>query len=174
MELPLEVRSMIYGHVLGGMDLQIGERRALRRHSTIHRYNRFTLANFTVNNFSLLRTSVQLRREALPTFTTPSFTITSTQALEGFLGYRTDYPGVEADKIDDQILAMLQKAVKIEIHIEKRHGGWDVPIGTVGWLGTTLEHPENIMLVDKTSKEKLPGHLFDDAVARWKRFALTL
>jgi hypothetical protein len=174
MKLPLEVRSMIYGHVVGDMDLEIGERRALRRHSITSRYNRFTLADFTVNNFSLLKTSVQLRREALPTFTTPTFTITSTQALEGFLGYRTDYPGVDADKIDEQILAMLQKAVKVEIQIEKRHDGWDVPMGTVGWLGTTLEHPESIMLVDKTSKEKLSSHLFDDAVARWKRFALTL
>jgi hypothetical protein len=174
MDLPLEVRSMVYGYVLGGMNLEIGERRALRHRSTINRFNRFTLTNFTVDNFALLRTSTQIRREARPAFSSPTFTITSTKALEGFLGYRTVYPGIEADKIDEQILDLLQKAVKIEIQIEKRHGGWDVPMGTVGWLGTTLEHPENIMLVDKASKDKLPGYQFDDAVARWKRFALTL
>jgi hypothetical protein len=161
---------MIYGHVLGAINLEIGERRALRRQSTINRYNRFTLTNFTIDDFA----SIQVRREAQSIFSGPTFTITSTKALEGFLSYRPDYPGIGADKIDDQILAMLQKAIKIEIQIEKRHGGWDVPMGTVGWLGTTLIHPESIMLVDKASKEKLPGHLFANAVAHWKRFALTL
>jgi hypothetical protein len=174
MELPLEVRSMIYGHVLGAINLEIGERRALRRQSTISRYNRFTLTNFTIDDFALLSTSIQVRREAQSIFSGPTFTITSTKALEGFLGYRPDYPGIGADKIDDQILAMLQKAIKIEIQIEKRHGGWDVPMGTVGWLGTTLEHPGSIVLVDKGSKEKLPGHPFDNAVAHWKTFAQTL
>jgi hypothetical protein len=167
----LEVRSMIYGHVLGAINLEIGECRALRRQSTI---NRFTLTNFTIDDFALLSTSIQVRREAQSIFSGPTFTITSTKALEGFLGYRPDYPGIGADKLDDQILAMLQKAIKSEIQIEKRHGGWDVPMGTVGWLGTTLEHPGSIVLVDKGSKEKFPGHLFDNAVAHWKRFALTL
>jgi hypothetical protein len=78
-----------------------GERRKLRRQSTINRYNRFTLANFTINDFSLLRTFIQIRREAQSTSSAPSFTITSIKALESFLGYRTDYPGIEEDKIDD-------------------------------------------------------------------------
>jgi hypothetical protein len=60
MDLPLEVRSMVYGYVLGGMNLEIGERRALRHRSTINRFNRFTLTNFTVDNFALLRTSTQI------------------------------------------------------------------------------------------------------------------
>jgi hypothetical protein len=54
----------------------MAERREFRRQSIINRYNVFTLAIFTIHDFSLLRPSIQVRREAQPTFSAPSFTIT--------------------------------------------------------------------------------------------------
>ena len=167
---------MIYRFALAAPELEIGERRALRRDSVANRYNRFTLVNFTIHHFSLLRLSKQIRAEVHESgaMTELSFKVTSTVALEGFLGYRIDYPGEEEDKIDDQVLLTLQKAKSIEIHLKKGFNHWSAPMGTVGWLGTTLENPTKIKLVDSAGKEKVPDEVFNDAVARWKRFAETL
>jgi hypothetical protein len=49
MELPMEVRSMIYGHVLGGMDLEIGERRALQQIHHCKLYRQQFLASENVS-----------------------------------------------------------------------------------------------------------------------------
>ena len=109
LDLPLEVRRMIYRHALASPELEIGPRRALRYESTLLRYNRFALVNFTVNHFALFATSKQIRSEVQESgaMSELSFKITSTVALEGFLGYRSGYPGEAEDKIDDQILFML-------------------------------------------------------------------
>jgi hypothetical protein len=53
---------MIYRYVFGS-DLVIGYRRVLRRESIANRYNRFALKNFTINHFSLLGVSTQIRKE---------------------------------------------------------------------------------------------------------------
>lgn len=103
-----------------------------------------------------------------------SFQLTSTVALEGFLGYRLGYPGEAEDKIDDQILFMLQQAKSIEIHVKKFYSHWLPPIRTVGWLGATLEDSTTIKLVDSAGKEEVPDEVFHDAVTRWNRFAETL
>jgi hypothetical protein len=50
----------------------MAERREFRRQSTINRYNVFTLAIFTIHDFSLLRPSIQVRREVQPTISAPS------------------------------------------------------------------------------------------------------
>jgi len=177
LDLPLEVRRMIYRHALASPELEIGPRRALRYESTLLRYNRFALVNFTVNHFALFATSKQIRSEVQESgaMSELSFKITSTVALEGFLGYRSGYPGEAEDKIDDQILFMLQKAKSIEIHVVKKFNiYWDAPIRTVGWLGAALENPTVIKLIDSAGKEEVPDEVFRDAVARWNRFAQTL
>lgn len=167
---------MIYRHALASPELEIGPRRALRHKSTFLRYNRFVLVNFTVNHFALFAISKQIRTEVQESgaMSELSFKITSTVALEGFLGYRSGYPGEAEDKIDDQILFMLQQAKSIEIHLEKFYSHWLPPIRTVGWLGATLEDPTTIKLVDTAGKEEVPDEVFDDAVARWNRIAQRL
>ena len=173
-KLPPEVRTMIYRYVFG-IDLIIGDRRVLRRESIANRYNRFSLNNFTINHFSLLRISTQIRKEVQAyALNELSFTITSTNALEGFLGYRVDYPGVERDKINDQVLLLLQTAKKITVYIKKSFGSWDAPMGTVGWLGATLKDPSKIKLVSRVDQDELPADVLHDVVSRWKRFAETL
>jgi hypothetical protein len=167
---------MIYRYTLVATHFEIAERRVLRRETISTRYNRYTLANSTHNHFALLATCAQIRDEIQHSGVLDelSFEITSTKALEGSLGYRLGFPGMEQDKIDDQILALLQRAKGVEIHIEERIGRRDVPVFTVGWLGATLEVPQKIKLVDSSSNEDLPGRFLDDAVVRWKRFAQTL
>ncbi|KAH0285147.1 hypothetical protein M436DRAFT_86036 [Aureobasidium namibiae CBS 147.97] len=176
LELPLEVRRMIYRHALASPELGIGQRRALRYDSTLLRYNRFALVDFTVNHFSLFATSKQIRSEIQESgaMSELSFKITSTIALEGFLGYRSGYPGEARDKIDDRILFMLQKAKSIKICIENRRNDWDAPMRTVGWLGATLEDPTTVKLIDSAGKEEIPNGVFQDAVTRWQAFAQTL
>ena len=99
--LPLEVRCQIYRYAMGAVEFEIGDRRALRRESITKRYHRFALSNFTINYFSLLRSSTQIRQEVQThALKELSFTIMSINALEGFLGYRLDYPGVKRNEID--------------------------------------------------------------------------
>ena len=176
LDLPLEVRRMIYRHALASPELEIGPRRALRHQSNLLRYNRFALVNFTVNHFALFAISKQIRSEVQESgaISELSFKITSTVALEGFLGYRLGYPGEAEDKIDDQILFMLQQAKSIEIHLKKFYTHWLPPIRTIGWLGATLEDPTTIKLVDTAGKEEVPDEVFPDAVARWQRIAQRL
>lgn len=113
--LPLEGRCQIYRYAMGAIELEIGDRRALRRESIANRYNRFAHKNFTIHHFSLLRTSSQIRKEVQAyALNKLSFRVT--------LGYRLDYPGEERDKIDDQILLMLQTAKKITIYVNKSSG----------------------------------------------------
>jgi len=167
---------MIYRHALASPELEIGPRRALRHQSNLLRYNRFALVNFTVNHFALFAISKQIRSEVQESgaISELSFKITSTVALEGFLGYRLGYPGEAEDKIDDQILFMLQQAKSIEIHLKKFYTHWLPPIRTIGWLGATLEDPTTIKLVDTAGKEEVPDEVFPDAVARWQRIAQRL
>lgn len=176
LRLPLEVRRMIYHYALATPELEIGERRSLRPESIALRYNRFTLVNFNVNHFALFAICKQIRAEIQESGAMGelSFKITSDIALEGFLGIREDYPGEEQDKIDDQILFMLQKARSIVVYIIRQWNHWVPSMGTVGWLGATLEDPTTIKLVDSAGKREAPAEVLNDVVARWKRFAETL
>ncbi|KAG9528128.1 hypothetical protein KCU93_g4530, partial [Aureobasidium melanogenum] len=165
--LPLEVRVMVYGHVLNNKTLTIGTRRELRRQSRVQRHNQFTLENFNSKHFALIKTCTKINEE-IEKFVLPKigFTFLSTDALARFLGGRTGYGiylGAESDEYSSKLL---QKLCKVEVEIQK-HRRWYEPLEAMKWVERTLEYPLNVTFVDYDRDEDYTSRACREAVRRW-------
>lgn len=164
--LPLEIRVLVYSHVLASKDLEIGERRILRR----QRYNEFTLANFDSKHFALLKTCTEIKKE-VEKFILPklAFTFLSLNAFANFLGRRTGYSD-SSEEIDDHAFKLLTKIANVEFVIDKQcRWYWCRPFHAMDWVVRTLKHPLNIEIVDHDSDEGYTSRTYREAVRKWDK-----
>jgi hypothetical protein len=181
LDLPLEIRVLIYGHVLSTKDkhgttniYEIEEHGDHKQLQQYERQNNFQPMNFTWNHTALLAVNRQVREEAQTYCDLKmAFKFSSTMALRQFI-YDGEYYSYDFSPVK---INMLHAATKIEVVIGGREQSKRKnyrPLESLEDVVDALSVPLTVEFVATQSTNQVTNkrciRFFNEAVTAWKRW----